>query len=141
MAYLGFIGTGNMGGALAQAAVKNVEPKEILLSNKTAQKAERLAQQLGCRAVDNPVSYTHLDGRLSQSGEHEIFAAQHDAGCHCRRRDWKHSGLSGGRGSDFKRHCPVVHRPRQRLSAGEQAEMDGLFFGSGMVSEICDFGG
>lgn len=37
MAYLGFIGTGNMGGALAQAAVKNVEPKEILLSNKTAQ--------------------------------------------------------------------------------------------------------
>ena len=53
MAYLGFIGTGNMGGALAQAAVKNVEPKEILLSNKTAQKAERLAQQLGCRAVDN----------------------------------------------------------------------------------------
>ena len=47
----GFIGTGNMGGALAKAAAKKMMPEAILLSNRTAAKAEKLADQLGCRAV------------------------------------------------------------------------------------------
>ena len=47
----GFIGTGNMGGALAKAAAKKMASEAILLSNRTAAKAERLADQLGCRAV------------------------------------------------------------------------------------------
>ena len=47
----GFIGTGNMGGALAKAAAKALEPKGIFLSNKTAAKAENLAKELGCQAV------------------------------------------------------------------------------------------
>ena len=47
----GFIGTGNMGGALATAAAKSLAPESILLSNRTAQKAERLAAELGCRAA------------------------------------------------------------------------------------------
>jgi len=46
----GFIGTGNMGGALARAAAKAVNPERIVLSNRTAEKAKCLAQQLGCRA-------------------------------------------------------------------------------------------
>jgi len=47
----GFIGTGNMGGALAKAAAKKMVPEAILLSNRTAAKAEKLAEALGCRAV------------------------------------------------------------------------------------------
>ena len=42
---LGFIGTGNMGGALAQAAAKS--GADMLLSNRTAAKAEALAAKLG----------------------------------------------------------------------------------------------
>ena len=42
---LGFIGTGNMGGALAQAAAKS--GAGMLLSNRTADKAVRLAAELG----------------------------------------------------------------------------------------------
>ena len=47
----GFIGTGNMGGALAKASAKKMMPEAILLSNRTAAKAEKLAEALGCRAV------------------------------------------------------------------------------------------
>lgn len=50
---LGFIGTGNMGGALARAAVKTVDPAAVWLSNRTAAKAEALARELGCAAASN----------------------------------------------------------------------------------------
>ena len=43
-----FIGTGNMGSALARAAVKNVSPEKIFLSNRTASRASTLAAELGC---------------------------------------------------------------------------------------------
>ena len=46
---IGFIGTGNMGGALARAAAKALDPNSILLSNRTPAKAEALAAELGCR--------------------------------------------------------------------------------------------
>lgn len=48
----GFIGTGNMGGALVRAAVKGMDPQNVYLSNRTPQKAQTLAQELGCNAVD-----------------------------------------------------------------------------------------
>ena len=48
---LGFIGTGNMGGALAQAAAKS--GASMLLSNRTVDKAVRLAAELGCAAGTN----------------------------------------------------------------------------------------
>ena len=47
----GFIGTGNMGGALAKAAAAVLPGEEILLSNRSAAKAEALAAQLGCKAA------------------------------------------------------------------------------------------
>ncbi len=47
----GFIGTGNMGAALARAAVKSVPADTVFLTNKTMAKAEALAAELGCRAV------------------------------------------------------------------------------------------
>lgn len=50
----GFIGTGNMGGALARAACKTLEPSQVALTNRTAEKARALAAELGCRtASDN----------------------------------------------------------------------------------------
>lgn len=53
MATFGFIGTGNMGGALARAARKRLPGGNILLTNRTAAKAEALAAELGASAVDN----------------------------------------------------------------------------------------
>ncbi len=47
----GFIGTGNMGGALAVAACKR--RADILLADHDASKAEALAAQCGCAAGDN----------------------------------------------------------------------------------------
>lgn len=49
----GFIGTGNMAAALCKALVKCVSPEKILLSNRTAEKAETLAKELGCEFADN----------------------------------------------------------------------------------------
>ncbi len=47
--YIGFIGCGNMGSALANAAVKSdmITPGQICLANRTTLKAEKLADALG----------------------------------------------------------------------------------------------
>jgi len=47
----GFLGTGNMGGALARAARKSTA--SVVLSNRTAAKAGALAAEIGCDAADN----------------------------------------------------------------------------------------
>ncbi len=49
----GFIGAGNMGTALAGAVRKSVSGEQILISNRTPQKAAALAADLGCLATDN----------------------------------------------------------------------------------------
>ena len=49
----GFIGTGNMGAALAAAAVKGVGGEHVLLANRTPEKALALAKQLGCGTATN----------------------------------------------------------------------------------------
>ena len=46
-----FIGTGNMGGALARAACKAISPAEIILINRSPEKAIGLAGELGCVPV------------------------------------------------------------------------------------------
>lgn len=47
--YIGYIGCGNMGSALAKAAAKSdmITPAQICLANRTAAKAEKLAEALG----------------------------------------------------------------------------------------------
>ena len=51
MAKIGFIGTGNMGGALIVAACKGIDPKEVVITDYFPEKAEELASKLGCRAA------------------------------------------------------------------------------------------
>lgn len=53
MATFGFLGTGNMGGALARAARKRLSGDQILLANRTPEKAKDLAEELDCRTADN----------------------------------------------------------------------------------------
>ncbi len=48
---VGFIGTGNMGGALAKAAAKSVPAQEIYLFDKCTEKAEELGKALCCNSV------------------------------------------------------------------------------------------
>lgn len=45
---IGFIGAGNMGGALARAAAKAVDPQSIFLADHAVEKAEALAAELRC---------------------------------------------------------------------------------------------
>lgn len=61
MTTLGFIGTGNMGGALARAACKSIPSDQVFLSNRTAEKARLLAEELSCRATDNTAIAEHAD--------------------------------------------------------------------------------
>ena len=49
----GFIGIGNMGSALARAAVKCMSPDRVFLANKTPEKARLLAAELNCTVADN----------------------------------------------------------------------------------------
>ena len=49
----GFIGCGNMGGALATAVAKSVGGSEILLSDPNVDKATALAQKIGATVSNN----------------------------------------------------------------------------------------
>lgn len=49
----GFIGTGNMGGALAKAARRRLEGGQLLLANRTEEKAAALAKELGALLSNN----------------------------------------------------------------------------------------
>lgn len=60
MSVWGFIGTGNMGGALAKAAAKK-EGIELLLSNRTREKAAALAEVTGGTVTDNETIADHAD--------------------------------------------------------------------------------
>ena len=49
----GFIGCGNMGGAVARAVCRGAGAQNVVLANRTAAKAHALAGELGCEAADN----------------------------------------------------------------------------------------
>ena len=53
MATFGFIGIGNMGGAIAMAAAKAVDPAEILVSAQHPEKAAAFSQKYGSVPSDN----------------------------------------------------------------------------------------
>ena len=45
---VGFIGTGNMGGALVRAACKAYAPEKIWIANRTEAKSRALSEEMGC---------------------------------------------------------------------------------------------
>ena len=53
MERIGFIGVGNMGGALAQAVLRTTDAQNVLVSSRTAEKAEAFAAKYGGAATDN----------------------------------------------------------------------------------------
>lgn len=57
----GFIGCGNMGGALAKAAAQKLPGENILLANRTPEKAEKLAGLLNAVVVDNKTAAAKSD--------------------------------------------------------------------------------
>lgn len=57
----GFIGAGNMGGALAQAVIRSVGGKKVMISCKNPKNAEMRAAELGCAASDNIRIAEHCD--------------------------------------------------------------------------------
>ena len=58
----GFIGTGNMGGALARAAAKVVEDRrDLWLANRTESKAAALASELGATLSNNETIAANCD--------------------------------------------------------------------------------
>lgn len=61
MAVIAFIGTGNMGGALAHAAAKSPLTERLLLANRTPEKARRLAEEIGGEVVDNASAAREAD--------------------------------------------------------------------------------
>ena len=48
---IGFLGCGNMGGAIARAVCRATDPQNVFLANRTAAKAEKLAAELGCNTT------------------------------------------------------------------------------------------
>ena len=60
MMKIGFIGTGNMGGALASAAARSGEV-EVLLANRTKAKAETLAERIGAVVSSNEIVAREAD--------------------------------------------------------------------------------
>jgi len=53
MKTVGFIGTGNMGSALARAVAGSGRAERLLLANRSPDKASRLAAELGAETADN----------------------------------------------------------------------------------------
>lgn len=49
----GFIGAGNMGSALARAVTRSVGGENVLISDQSVQKAQLVAEELGCSYGDN----------------------------------------------------------------------------------------
>ena len=70
----GFIGTGNMGGALARAARRRLEGGQILLANRTEARAAALAKELGAspagsRTVAGSADYIFLGVKPQMMGD------------------------------------------------------------------------
>ena len=55
MKTVAFLGTGNMGRALIQAACNGIGADEVVITNRTLNKAEDLAEELGCACAKNNI--------------------------------------------------------------------------------------
>ncbi len=84
-----FIGVGNMGGALAQAACRAAGPNQIVLFNRTLAKANTLAAELGCVSAKDLVnavrSAQYLFLGVKPHGLRELLAALNPVLAQCHR--------------------------------------------------------
>ncbi len=56
MKKISFIGCGNMGGAIVRAVCRVVEPEKVYITNRTLEKAEKLASECGCNVCSDNLS-------------------------------------------------------------------------------------
>jgi len=56
MGKIAFIGTGNMGGAIVRAVCAKVEAEQVYLANRGIEKAQALAEELGCNVCPDNLS-------------------------------------------------------------------------------------
>lgn len=71
MAKIGFIGTGNMGGALIAAACKGMDPSQVIITDYLPEKAAALAGQLGCGTAETNTA-------LAKEAEYIVLAVKPD---------------------------------------------------------------
>lgn len=61
MCKIGFIGVGNMGGALAKAVCRAAEPQSVYLTDFLPEKAMALSRELGCTVADTDMVLENCD--------------------------------------------------------------------------------
>lgn len=69
MKKIAFIGSGTMGTALATAACKGIDPKEVVITDFVQEKAIKLAEELGCNFVPT-------NGEAIESAEFVVFCVK-----------------------------------------------------------------
>ena len=127
-----FIGTGNMGSALARAAVRKLPPEFVFLSNRTHEKARALAEELRC--VCGPVpqaaeqgKYVFLGVKPQMMGDLLAEIAPVCPGHHGGRAD--HGAHCGNGGGSVPRDPRDAQHPLRRGRGGHplrrQRESDG----------------
>lgn len=66
---IGFIGSGNMGGALITAACKTIGAENVIITNRTLKKARKLAEETGCDVAET-------NEEIVKKAEYIIFAVK-----------------------------------------------------------------
>jgi pyrroline-5-carboxylate reductase len=64
-----FIGSGTMGTALATAACRTIDPKEVVVTDAVKEKGKALAEKLGCE-------YVATNGEAVESAEYVVFCVK-----------------------------------------------------------------
>ncbi len=70
---ISFIGAGSMGGAIAEAVCRTVDPARVTVYNPTFTKSEALAARTGCRAVRSPEEAVRAGRYLVLGFKPQIF--------------------------------------------------------------------
>lgn len=155
----GFIGTGNMGGALARAVAKNENASEIMLANRTVSKAQKIADELDavigsneevaekCKYIFLGVKpqmmkdmLENIGGKLSQR-RNEVVLVSMAAGLSCE----KISDMAGG-GFAVIRLMPntpvsigegiVLYCANSAVSAEDEKELIEAISAAGMIDAV-----
>lgn len=151
-----FIGTGNMGGALARAAAKSPQCGKLLLSNRSPEKAKKLADELGAELTDNRGAAQRADvlflGVKPQGlaemaeGIRDVLAARERCLIVSMAAGWTLEALERLLGAPVVRILPNIPVAvgegvtllcaSDKVTEEEKALIKGLLAPSGMVAEL-----